>query len=321
MSIRLGVVMDPVATINPKKDSTLAMMLAAARRGWSVFIITLDGLHATNGQLRIRGHDIKLDTSITDWGTAKNWYQLGPEIICTPGDFSALLMRKDPPFNMEYIYATYLLEMAEDAGTPVLNRPGSIRDANEKLFALRFPQCCPPHLVSRDPALLRSFHDEHEDVIYKPLDGMGGMSIFRAAPGDNNLSVIIETLTDGGHRQIMAQRYIPEIVDGDTRILLINGEPVPYGLARIPLAGESRGNLAAGGTGVSRELSDRDRWICDQIAPTLKDRGLYFVGIDVIGDYLTEINVTCPTCIRELDTQRNLDIAGDYLDFMSRTLL
>lgn len=321
MTVRLGVVMDPVETINPKKDSTLAMMLAAARRDWSVFVITLDGLHVSDGQLQIRGHDIRIDTTITDWSSASAWYQLGPEETRSPSDFSVLLMRKDPPFNMEYIYATYLLEMAERSGTPVLNRPGSIRDANEKLFALRFPQCCPPHLVSRNPALLRAFHAEHQDVIYKPLDGMGGMSIFRAAPRDSNLSVIIETLTDGGRRQIMAQRYIPEIVDGDTRILLINGEPIPFGLARIPLAGESRGNLAAGGTGVSRALNDRDQWICEQIAPTLKEYGLYFVGIDVIGDYLTEINVTCPTCIRELDAQRDLDIADRYLDFITETLL
>ncbi|MAW30021.1 MAG: glutathione synthase [Gammaproteobacteria bacterium] len=321
MTVRIGVVMDPIATINPKKDSTLAMMLAATRRDWSVFVITLDGLHVADGKLKLRGCEIRIDTSMTDWSHAPAWYELGPEEICTPNEFNALLMRKDPPFNMEYIYATYLLEMAEAAGTPVLNKPGSIRDANEKIFALRFPQCCPPHLVSRDPGLLRAFHTEHEDVIYKPLDGMGGMSIFRAAPGDSNLSVIIETLTDGGQRQIMAQRYIPEIVDGDTRILLIDGEPVSYGLARIPLAGESRGNLAAGGTGVTRRLNERDHWICQQIGPTLKERGLYFVGIDVIGDYLTEINVTCPTCIREIDAQKDLDIAGDYLDFITETLL
>jgi len=217
---------------------------------------------------------------------------------------------------MEYIYSTYLLEQAESAGAMILNRPGSIRDCNEKLFALEFPQCCPAHLVSRDTDILRGFHEEHEDVIFKPLDGMGGASIFRARPNDSNLSVIIETLTDHGNRQIMAQKFIPEITQGDTRILLINGEPVPYGLSRIPAEGETRGNLAAGGSGVARPLNDRDRWICDQIGPVLREKGLYFVGIDVIGDYLTEINVTCPTCIREIDKAYDLDIAGEYISFI-----
>jgi glutathione synthase len=228
----------------------------------------------------------------------------------------AVLMRKEPPFDMEFIYSTYLLEMAEKEGVTILNRPGSIRDCNEKLYALQFPQCCPPHLVSRDPAILKAFHAEHKDVIFKPLDGMGGSSIFRVAEGDPNLNVIIETLTDDGKRQTMAQKFIPEIVNGDTRILLINGEPVPFGLARIPAKGETRGNLAAGGTGVTRPLTDRDRWICDQIGPDLKARGLHFVGIDVIGDYLTEINVTCPTCIREISKAHDIDIAGDYIDFI-----
>jgi glutathione synthase len=253
-------------------------------------------------------------------GQKDAWFQLAGEVEGPLTDLDAILLRKDPPFDMEYIYSTYLLELADKAGTPVLNNPASVRDCNEKLFALHFPQCCPPHLVSKDAALLKNFHQKHGDVIFKPLDGMGGSSIFRLKADDPNVSVIIETLTEMGHRQIMAQKYLPEIKDGDTRILLINGEPVPYGLARIPASGETRGNLAAGGSGVARPLNDRDRWICEQIGPELKKRGLVFVGIDVIGDYLTEINVTCPTCIREINKAYDLDIAGDYLDFVGQLI-
>lgn len=310
MTRKLGVVMDPIGAINPKKDSTLAMMLAAQRRGWQLFVIELSGLYSTGGHVRAIASEVTVDDD------ANRWFSLVREIDEGLTFFDAVLMRKDPPFNMEYIYATYLLEMAEGEGVPVLNRPGSIRDCNEKLFTLRFPQCCPPHIVSRDAGKLKAFHADHGDVIYKPLDGMGGESIFRVGPDAANINVIIETLTDHGARQIMAQRYLPEIVHGDTRILLINGEPVPYGLARIPSAGETRGNLAAGGEGVGRELTERDYWICEQLGPSLTQRGLYFTGIDVIGDNLTEINVTCPTCIRELDRAFGLDIAGQYMDFV-----
>jgi glutathione synthase len=247
---------------------------------------------------------------------SEKWFDVLDRRTVKTSEFDCLLMRKDPPFDMEYIYATYLLELIENTGVPVLNRPGSIRDCNEKLFALQFPQCTPSHLVSRNQEKLKSFHQKHRDVIYKPLDGMGGTSIFRAVEDEHNLSVIIETLTQHGQVQTMAQRYIPEIKEGDTRILLINGEPVPFGLARVPAKGETRGNLAAGGKAVGRELTDRDRYICEQVGPTLKEKGLYFVGIDVIGDYLTEINVTCPTCIKELDAAFDLDIAGDYMRFI-----
>ena len=226
-------------------------------------------------------------------------------------------MRVDPPFNMDYVYATYLLEFAQRSGVYVANDPGSIRDCNEKLFALQFPQCTPPLIVSRNPEEIKAFHSKHQDIILKPLDGMGGQSIFRLREDDTNRNVIIETLTERGHQIIMAQRYIPEIRDGDTRILMINGQPVPYGLARIPSAGETRGNLAAGGAGVGRELKERDLFICNQVGPVLVQKGLNFVGLDVIGDYLTEINVTCPTCIRELNDQYNLDIAKDYIDFLA----
>ena len=224
------------------------------------------------------------------------------------------MMRKDPPFNMEYIYSTYLLERLERQGVLIVNKPASLRDCNEKLFATEFPQCCPPLIVSRRMDKLREFHSLHQDVIYKRLDGMGGASIFRARAGDPNLSVILETLTQSGAEQIMGQKFLPEIAEGDKRILIINGEPVPFALARVPLAGESRGNLAAGGTGRGQALSDRDLWIAAQLKDELIHRGLMFVGIDVIGDYLTEINVTCPTCIRELDTQFSLDIAGMLFD-------
>ena len=310
MPRQLGVVMDPIASIKPQKDSTLAMMLAAQKRGFQIFIMELSGLFAAQG--RVFG----IQQEVTVYDDPGHWFEVTGTRTGPLSAFDAILMRKDPPFDMEYIYATYLLEMAEREGVPVLNKPGSIRDCNEKLFALQFPECCPPHLVTRDAGLLKAFHQEHQDVIFKPLDGMGGQSIFRLSPGDPNVNVIIETLTEGGERRIMAQRYIPEITAGDTRILLINGEPVPYGLARVPAVGETRGNLAAGGAGVGRELTDRDYWICEQVGSALKERGLGFTGIDVIGDYLTEINVTCPTCIRELDQAFGLDIAGDYMDYV-----
>ena len=223
------------------------------------------------------------------------------------------MMRKDPPFNMEYIYATYFLERAEAAGVLCVNRPQSLRDCNEKFFATAFTDLCPPLIVSRREDQLRDFQQKHKNVVFKPLDGMGGASVFRVMDGDANLGVILETLTDFGRQQIMGQLFLPEIADGDKRILLIDGEPVPYALARVPLAGESRGNLAAGGTGEGRPLTERDRFIAERVGAQLKARGLMFVGIDVIGDYLTEINVTCPTCIRELDAQFSLDIAGKLM--------
>ena len=310
----LGIVMDPIASINPKKDSSFAMMLAAARRDWKISVMTLDNLSLDKDELKVNYQTIAVKDD------PDHYYD---SLAMTEGDardFDCILMRKDPPFNMDYIYATYLLEFAERQGVPVFNKPGSIRDCNEKLFALQFPECVPEVIVSSDPDQLKAFHAQYGDVILKPLDGMGGQSIFRIQPKDTNRNVIIETLTQLGTQKIMAQRYLPQISAGDTRILLINGEPVPVGLARVPSAGETRGNLAAGGSGVPRPLTDRDRWICAQIGPELKAKGLVFVGIDVIGDYLTEINVTCPTCIRELDASEGFDIAGDYLDYLSGAL-
>ena len=307
--------MDPIDSINPKKDSTLAMMLAAQARDWRISIFTQSDIYIEDGEVFI------LATEVTLYDDIETWYEVRDQRTINAKDFDCILMRKDPPFDMEYVYATYLLELIEKGGIPVLNRPGSIRDCNEKLFALQFPTCTPSYLVSRNQEKLKAFHQKHKDVIYKPLDGMGGASIFRAAPNEQNLSVIIETLTQHGQIQTMAQAFIPEISAGDTRILLINGEAVDFGLARIPSQGETRGNLAAGGKAVGRELTDQDRYICSQVGPVLKDKGLYFVGIDVISNYLTEINVTCPTCIRELDLAFDLDIAGDYIQFIENKIL
>jgi len=299
--------MDPITSITVKKDTTLAMLLAAQERGWELYYILPAGMYLNQGSSRARMQRLEVRDD------PRQWYNLDDPQDRPLAELDVVLMRKDPPFDMNYVYATYQLEAAKDEGVLVVNDPRSLRDCNEKVFATRFPQCCPPVMVSADAETLKQFYREHQDVIMKPLDGMGGASIFRVQKGDSNLSVIIETLTDGGRRQIMAQQYLPAISDGDKRILMIDGEPVPYLLARIPAQGESRGNLAAGGSGQGQELSDRDRWICEQVAPTLKERGLIFVGLDVIGDYLTEINVTSPTCARELDAEFGLDIGGDLM--------
>jgi glutathione synthase len=316
MSIRVGVVLDPIDQIKPHKDSTYAMMLEAQRRGWTVLVMEQQDLYLIDGTAFGRGREI----TILD--EQSPWYSLAAPTHAPLSQLDAVLMRKDPPFDMEYVYTTYLLERAEQQGLLVLNRPQSLRDANEKLFTAWFPQCCAPTQVARDPALLREFLKDHQDIVIKPLDGMGGASIFRVRADDPNISVILETLTAHGTRFAMAQRYIPDIASkGDKRILLVDGEPVPYALARIPAPGESRGNLAAGASGVGVELSDRDRWICAEVAPELRRRGLVFVGLDVIGDYLTEINVTSPTCIRELDALFGLNIAGSLCEAVERKLM
>ena len=308
MTIKLGVVMDPIADINYKKDTTLAMLWAATARDWQLFYMEQKDLYLRDGEARASM------SPLTVFQNPDNWYDLKAPQDCSLADLDVILMRKDPPFDNEYIYSTYILEDAERRGSLIVNRCQGLRDSNEKVFATQFPQCCPPVLVSRDMARLRQFHKEHNDVIFKPLDGMGGTAIFRAREDDPNVSVILETLTEYGQQSIMAQRYIPEIVDGDKRILVINGEAVPYCLARVPLAGELRGTLAAGGTGRAQPLTDRDRWIAEQVAPFLRERGILFAGLDVIGEYLTEINVTSPTCIREIDAGYDLDIAGDLMD-------
>ncbi|TXH92712.1 MAG: glutathione synthase [Pseudomonas sp.] len=315
MSIRLGIVMDPIAQINFKKDSSLAMLLAAQARGWSLFYMEQRDLYSNAGQARARMRPLQV------FNDPQRWFALDAEQDAPLAELDVILMRKDPPFDNEFVYSTYLLEQAEREGVLVVNRPQSLRDCNEKLFATQFPHCMPPTLVSRRPDILREFADAQRDIILKPLDGMGGSSIFRHRAGDPNLSVILETLTAHGTQQCMAQGYLPAISEGDKRILMIDGEPVPYCLARIPAQGETRGNLAAGGRGVARPLSDRDRWIATQVGPVLREKGLLFVGLDVIGDFLTEINVTSPTCIREIDSafdtrigERLMTVIEDRLD-------
>jgi glutathione synthase len=314
MSIKLGVVMDPIGDITVKKDTTLAMLLAAQARGWELNYMELGDLRLRDGKPGARMRTL----SVTD--DATDWYRFEGERAAPLSGLDVILMRKDPPFDMEFVYSTYLLEHAEREGVLIVNKPQSLRDANEKLFTAWFPQCCPPTLVARDAGQFREFLAEHGEVIFKPLDGMGGASIFRAAATDPNISVIIETLTAHGTQYAMAQRYLPAIADGDKRVLMIDGAPIGYALARIPSAGETRGNLAAGGSGEGRELSDRDRWICEQVGPELARRGLLFVGLDVIGDHLTEINVTSPTCVRELDRIFDIDIGGMLMDAIEQKL-
>jgi glutathione synthase len=314
MTVKLGVVMDPIADINVKKDTTLAMLLAAQRRGWELYYMEQSDLSLDQGLARATVRRLSVEDN------PESWFEVGSPQDIALSDLDVVLMRKDPPFDMDFIYSTYILEAAQREGTLVVNDPRSLRDCNEKLFATQFPQCCPPLIVAASAARLKAFHAEHGDVIFKPLDGMGGASIFRVKAGDPNLSVIIETLTDHGRQQIMAQKFLPEIVDGDKRILMVEGVPAEFGLARIPMSGETRGNLAAGGSGVAMPLTDRERWICSQVAPVLREKGLLFVGLDVIGDYLTEINVTSPTCVRELDRAHQLDIAGDLMEAIASKL-
>ena len=307
--MKIAILMDPLHTLKPYKDSTVAMIKSAQALGWSCAYFTQSDLFCREGHAYASMHALTVrDEMKADWADVT---PMGDQPLTA---FDISLMRKDPPFDMEYIYATYALELAEKEGVLIANRPQSLRDANEKFFTLNFPQCCPTTLVSRDINRLREFWKAHRNVIFKPLEGMGGRAVFHVDDDGRNLSVILEVLTHGQSVSIMAQQYIPEISTlGDKRILLINGEPVPYALARIPSPGELRGNLAAGAQGKVVEITERDRWLCSEIAPVLKAKGLYFVGIDVIGDYLTEINVTSPTCIREIAAETGLDIAGDYL--------
>jgi len=307
----LGVVMDPIGSITPYKDTTLALMLAAQVRGWALRYFEQRDLWLRDGVAYGRGRALRVHDD------RRHWFDFDGDAVVAPlGELDAILMRKDPPFDLEYITSTYVLERAEAQGARVVNRPASLRDCNEKAFTAWFPQCTPPTLFSRDPATLRAFHAEHGEAIFKPLDGMGGVGVFHVDCSGRNLGAVIEQLTDNGRRSIVAQKYLPEIKDGDKRILMINGTPVPYCLARIPQAGETRGNLAAGGRGEARPLTERDRWIAAQVGPELKRRGLLFVGLDVIGDYLTEINVTSPTCAREIDAAFDTDIGGLLIDVL-----
>ena len=310
----LGIVMDPIGSIKPYKDTSLALLLAAQKRGWALRYFEQEQLLLRDGIAW--GHG----TALSVFDDPKHWYEFGESADCRLGGLDAILMRKDPPFDMEYVTTTYILERAQAQGALVVNRPSSLRDCNEKTFTAWFPQCTPPTLLARDAAALRAFHAEHGDVIYKPVSGMGGQGVFHVRSDGLNLGAVIEELTDRGRRLIVAQKYLPQIVDGDKRILMIDGDPVPFCLARIPKAGETRGNLAAGGRGEVRPLSERDRWIAAQVGPELRNRGLLFVGLDVIGDYLTEINVTSPTCAREIDAARGTDIGGMAMEAIEARL-
>jgi len=314
MTVRLGIVMDPIDRIQFKKDSSLAMLWAAQQRGWQLVYMEPGDMYLNGGQARARSRNLTVRMDPSDW------YSFESEDDIALGDLDVILMRQDPPVDREFLMATYILSAAEEQGALVVNPPATLRDCNEKLFATQFEDLTPPLIVTCSSARLRAFYAEHKDVIMKPIDGMGGSSIFRIKENDGNLGVIIETLTEHGTRQAMAQKFVPAITQGDKRILMIEGEPVPYALARIPSAGENRGNLAAGGRGEGRELTDRDREICARVAPVIKAKGLMFVGLDVIGDYLTEINVTSPTCIRELDAAFGIDISAMLMDAIAKRL-
>lgn len=308
MTLKLGIVMDPIDKIKIRKDTSFAMLLEAQARGYELHYMELNDLYLRDGRAYARMRRLSVERD------ELSWFHFHDERDAPLDELDVVLMRKDPPFDQEYIYATYLLEAAESRGVYVVNKPRSLRDANEKLFTAWFAHCCAPTLVAREAKMFREFLHEQGEIVLKPLDGMGGASIFRVAENDPNLSVILETMTRHNSRFVMAQRYLPEIVDGDKRILVVNGEVVPYALARIPAQGESRGNLAAGGRAEGRELTARDRWIAEQVGPTLKERGLVFVGLDVIGDYLTEVNVTSPTCVQELDKLFGLNISAKLMD-------
>jgi len=306
--------MDPIGSINVKKDSTLAMLVEAQARGWPVYYMEQGDLFLQNGDAYAQTRELRVSYD------PDNWFELGEPETVALAELDTILMRKDPPFDTEYIYTTYILEQAEASGVLVVNRCQSLRDANEKMFTAWFPQCIPPTLVTRKELQIREFIKDQKDIVVKPLWGMGGAMVFRLRHDDPNIGVAIETLTEQGNRYAMAQRFIPEITQGDKRILLIDGKPIPYALARVPMKGETRGNLAAGGEGIGVELNERDLWICEQIGSTLSEKGLLFVGLDVIGDYLTEINVTSPTCIRELDGMYDINIAARLLDVISEQL-
>ncbi len=321
--ITTGFVIDPLANLKAHKDSSIAMMLAAQRKGWEIHTMQQSDLYMDNATAHARTRTIQLTEKTNSNNTA--WYKVIAEQDIKLANLDIIFMRKDPPFDIEYITTTYILELAQLAGSLVVNSPASLRDNNEKMFITLFQQCCTPFLVSRDMQRLRRFvleryQQAQQDVILKPLDGMGGRSIFRVSPDDPNLSVILENVSEHGQKTVMAQQFIPEISAGDKRILLIDGNPVPFALARIPAEGETRGNLAAGGEGVGLPLTERDQWICDQVGPVLREKNILFAGIDVIGDYLTEINITSPTCIRELDNIYQLDIAGDIMTCLENHL-
>ncbi|KAA0444242.1 MAG: glutathione synthase [Candidatus Thioglobus sp.] len=306
--MKIAVLMDDIGSINPIKDSSLAMMLEASRRGHSIYTFNSEDLFAQQGE----AFAFAARTMVFD--DDRHWFEKDAFVAMALTDFAVILMRKDPPFDMNYIYATYFLQLAQEQGVLVVNNPQALRDANEKLFVLNFPQCMPKTLVSANGRQIEDFINQQKTAVVKPLDGMGGNDIFKFAAGDEQLDLVLQRLTNGGKTAIMVQEFLPQIAQGDKRILLIDGKPIDYALARIPKRGSFKGNLAAGATGIGQPLSPRDYWLCQQIAPTLRAKGLLFVGLDVIGDYITEINVTSPTCLRELDAQFGMNIAGMLFD-------
>ena len=313
-SLKIGIVMDPIQSITPYKDSSLAMLLEAERRNAEIHYFEQKDLSLVSGKALGQSTLLHVQNDNDDW------FELGDQQTIELGDLDAILMRKDPPFDMEYIYTTYVLDRAQHAGALVVNAPQALRNMNEKAFTAWFPQCTPATLITRSMKEMKAFLAKHDRVVAKPLDGMGGRSIFALQKGDKNANVTFETLTDYGTRFAVTQEFVPEITAGDKRILLIDGEPVPYALARIPTGDDHRGNMVAGAVTRGQALSDRDQWICEQVGPTLRDAGVLFAGIDVIGDYLTEVNVTSPTGIRELDTQFGLNIAGQLFDAMENKI-
>lgn len=314
MSIKLGIVMDPIQTINIKKDTSFAMLLQAQQRDYELYYMEMEDLYLDNGKPMALMYSLKVRRNNSDW------FELGDAVKTPLSDLDVILMRKDPPFDQEFLYATQMFELAEKTGTLVVNKAQSLRDFNEKLFTSWFPDLIPDTLVTRSADLIREFHAKHQDIICKPLDGMGGTSIFRVKPDGNNLGVIIETLTDLGHQFAMFQRFLPEIKDGDKRVLIVDGQVVPYCLARLPTKGETRGNLAAGGTGRPQPISESDRALAESIAPTLVEKGLLFVGLDIIGDKITEINVTSPTCVQEIEAEYQISITGMLFDAIEKRL-
>ena len=314
MHYTVGVIMDPIAAIKPHKDTSFAMMLEAQRRGATVLYFELKDLYLDNGKPMGRGK------RVTVIDRAEDFYAIEDEQTLCLGDVDVLLMRKDPPFDGEFLYATQILSLAQEPGALVVNNPQALRDYNEKLFTSYFPEHIPHTLVTNNPTLVREFHATHKDIICKPLDGMGGASIFRVKPDGNNLGVIIETLTQLGQRYMMVQEYLPEIKDGDKRVLIVDGEVIPYCLARLPTKGETRGNLAAGGTGRPQPISASDRALANAISPTLKANNIMFVGLDVIGNKITEINITSPTCVREIEGHYNINIMAMLFDAIEKRL-
>ena len=314
--VRIGIVMDPIESIHPKKDTTLAFMLEAQSRGWLIEYLTLGDLALSNGHAEGRMQRVKV------FKDPDHWFEIEGESYGPLGDLDVILMRKDPPFDMEYIVSTYILERAAEEGALVLNHPRSLRDVNEKVFTAWLPQCCPPGLLTRSKKAIKEFLDTHQKIVVKPTDRMGGQSIFVITKGDPNTNVILEEISQKETRFVQAQAYIHEIETvGDKRILLIGGEPVMQGIARMPGGGDHRGNLAVGAEAKGFTLTERDRWICQQVAPILKERGLFFVGIDIIGDYLTEINVTSPTGVREIDRIHNLNVSSLFFDALQKLLV